>query len=295
MISVCIPIYNFDVNCLINQLSNAILKVNVSVEIILIDDCSRSEFKEKNQKSCSNHTYIELNENIGRAKIRNLFLDYVQFDYLLFLDCDSLIINENFLQKYMNTISSESCSVVCGGRLYPFEKVHRKKILSWKYGSKIESKNVIERIKNPHKTFMTNNFVINKHDFEQIKFNEFITNYGHEDTLFGFELMKLNKTIKHIDNPILNGDIEENEMYLYKTETALKNLILIVNNVKNKSFLEFVSILKFYDKSKMYHNLIFLFYKIFGKLTRYMLSKGFVNLKLFNFYKLAYFVNLKKS
>jgi hypothetical protein len=295
MISVCIPIYNFDVNCLVNQLSNAILKVNVSVEIILIDDCSNSEFKEKNQKSCSNYTYIELNENIGRAKIRNLFLDYVQFDYLLFLDCDSLIINENFIQNYIDVLSLNSFSVICGGREYTKEKTNRKKILSWKYGSKIESKNVVERKKKPHKTFMTNNFIIKKHDFEQIKFNEFITNYGHEDTLFGFELMKQNKKINHIDNPILNGDIEENEIFLLKTEDALKNLILIEKIILNQEFNQFVSILKFYDKNKIYTNLFYFIYKLFGKTIRLILSKGFVNLKLFNFYKLAYFVNLKKN
>lgn len=37
--------------------------------------------------------YIELKKNIGRAKIRNLFIEYTTNPYLLFLDCDTKIIS----------------------------------------------------------------------------------------------------------------------------------------------------------------------------------------------------------
>jgi hypothetical protein len=72
MISICIPVYNFNITSLISELSNQIDLLNTECEIIVIDDCS-DKFKRINQIACAKHTYIELSENIGRARIRNLF------------------------------------------------------------------------------------------------------------------------------------------------------------------------------------------------------------------------------
>ena len=47
--------------------------------------------------------------------------------------------------------------------------------------------------------------MISKTCFEQISFNEDLQGYGHEDTLFGYELDKKNIQIHHLDNPVLNG------------------------------------------------------------------------------------------
>ena len=90
MISICIPVYNFNITSLVNELSNQVNSLNIPCEIIVIDDCSEN-FKRINKIECEKHTYIELSENIGRARIRNLFLKYAKYEYLLFLDCDSLV------------------------------------------------------------------------------------------------------------------------------------------------------------------------------------------------------------
>ena len=53
-------------------------------------------------------------------------------------------------------------------------------------------------------------------------FNPLISGYGHEDTLFGFELEQNGIVIRHIDNPVLNAHLDSNTQFLYKTDAGPK-------------------------------------------------------------------------
>ena len=286
MISICIPVYNFNITSLINDLSNQLNSLNIQCEIIVIDDCSDS-FKKINKIKCGKHTYIELSENIGRARIRNLFLKYAKYEYLLFLDCDSLIKTTSFLFNYVEIIK-EKPSVVCGGRLYETNRVKREKRLRWKYGILRESQPCSVRQEFPNKSFMTNNFLISKKVFEENKFDERIVKYGHEDTLFGFSLKKRNIKITHIDNPIINGDVELNREYLNKTREGIINLISILNLTKyDKDLIDDITILSFYNKVRKIEKIVNLSFVISKPLIVFLLTKGYISLYLFDYYKLG--------
>jgi glycosyltransferase involved in cell wall biosynthesis len=273
MITICIPIYNFNVTPLINELSQQAKRVNVPYEIILIDDCSSEEFKQINEQACKKEVYIQLDKNIGRAKIRNLFLKYAKYDNLLFLDCDALIISKDFVSKYIESIRQNKYSIICGGRIYDNTRPGRNQMLRWKYGIKKESQPYNIRILSPNKSFMTNNFLINRKIFEQIQFDERITEYGHEDTLFGYMLKKKGIGITHIDNPVLNGDIENNAEYLGKTEKGIINLIYILSYVDHDNdFIRDVTILNFYKKinAKKLTSLIHVVFICFKPLLKFL-------------------------
>jgi glycosyltransferase involved in cell wall biosynthesis len=295
MITICIPVYNYDVRSLLNELAHQIESVSVSVEIIVIDDCSADVYKNSNKHVCKNHTYIELAENIGRAKIRNLFLAYANYDYLLFLDCDSLIKRPSFLASYVEIIN-EKPWVVCGGRVYEQKRPSRDKLLRWKYGVQRESQPYTVRSKFPNTSFMTNNFLIKREVLEQNRFDERITQYGHEDTLFGYVLKKRNIAITHIDNPITNGDFELNEDYLNKTREGIINLVHILNFTEgNDDLMNDITILRTYAQVKKIENLIWLPFAGMKPLLTFLLTKGFVNLVLFNFYKLGVLIEYKRN
>ena len=293
MITICIPVYNFDITLLVNELSHQANLLNIVYEIIIIDDCSEN-FKEVNKSICEDFYYIELSENIGRAKIRNLFLKYAKYDYLLFLDCDSLIGTADFLSKYIEIIDKVP-SVVCGGRVYDTSRPGKDKLLRWKYGIYRESQPCEIRQKFPHKSFMTNNFLISKKILEEIKFDERITLYGHEDTLFGFALKKRNITINHIDNPVINGDVEKNVEYLNKTKEGVINLIHILNFIEyDPDLTNDITILKFYNKVRKVENIINFTFIRSKPLIVFLLTQGYISLYLFDFYKLGIFIeNLK--
>jgi len=289
MITICIPVYNFDVTSLVNVLSSQAKSLSVQYEFIIIDDCSEN-FTIINKSVCEKYTYIELSENIGRARIRNLFLKYAKYEYLLFLDCDSLIGRTNFLLKYIEIIK-DAPSVVCGGRVYDTNRPKREKMLSWKYGILRESQPCSIRREFPNKSFMTNNFLINRKILDEIKFDERIVKYGHEDTLFGLSLKKENIIITHIDNPVINGDVELNSEYLNKTREGVINLINILDYTEYDSdLINAITILKFYNKVKKIEKIIYSSFVLFKPLIIFLLTKGYVSLYLFDYYKLGTFV-----
>lgn len=295
MLSICIPIYNFNASALIEELHKQMLACDEKTELIIIDDASSPIHKEKIRAAVAPHTYIELTENIGRAKIRNLFLQYVQYDYLLFLDGDSLMVRPNFISSYIQYVKQNAASIVCGGRIYPTTCPSRKQALSWKYGTFKESKNVLERNRNPNRSFMTNNFLIQKKLLSQIPFNEQLIQYGHEDTLFGYQLSKQHIVINHIDNPVLNGDIENNEVFINKTEKGIQNLIFICQSLQqDNSFIQNVSLLKTQSFIKRIHiSLCFRILFFFLQTPiRKALESGFAPLLLFDFYKLCYIIKI---
>ena len=294
MISICIPVYNFNITPLVSELELQMKQCELDVELVVIDDGSKEVFKTKNKVSLKKHTYIELPENIGRSRIRNLFKRYVNNKYLLFLDCDSRVVTSSFLNNYIDFLKPKT--VVYGGRTYPEKAPSKEQNLSWNYGKYTESKTASLRRKEPYLSFMTNNFLIDIEVFNRISFNETINTYGHEDTLFGYELFQNKIEIIHIENPVLNFDIESNGRFLKKTEQAIENLIKITNTYTNSSFFEHVRLLCFYKKrNKLELKIILLLFRVSKKQLKHQLLKGNDSKFLFVFYKLGYFITAKKS
>jgi glycosyltransferase involved in cell wall biosynthesis len=295
MISICIPVYNFDVTSLVSELSEQAKSLPKPYEVILIDDCSDNKYKAINRNVCKSFIYIELAENIGRSRIRNLFLRYAKYDYLLFIDCDSIIESSDFLLKYLEIIE-QNPGVVCGGRIYKKFRPPRDKMLRWKYGLFRESQPSDVRNKFPYKSFMTSNFLIDRKILAKIRFDERITKYGHEDTLFGYSLKKGNISIDHINNPVVNGDLENNMEYLNKTAEGIGNLVNIIRVTNyDKDLINSITILRIYSKVRRLEKFIKLSFIVLKPLIIFLLSRGYVNLYLFDFYKLGILIEEYKK
>ena len=167
--------------------------------------------------------------------------------------------------------------------------------LRWKYGKYNESQPLAVREKFPNSSFMTNNFIIKKNVFGLIKFDEKLSTYGHEDTVFGLELKSKQIEVHHIDNFIIDQYLESNEEYLKKVKESILNLVFISRNYDN-DFLNDIRLLRSYLLLKKF-NIIFLvkiYHFIFSNLSFFLLKKGFVNLKMFSLYKLGLFIKLAK-
>lgn len=299
MLSICIPVFNVDVRPLVQQLANQIAHADAPCEIILIDDASRLEVKKVNQTLVDCAQYIELPKNIGRSAIRNRFLEVAKQPFLLYLDCDAEIISDDFIQKYINFLRESSPEVVVGASIYQKEipdKLHR---LRWYYSVNRESKSIEQRLKFPQLGFKTNNFIIQKSLLEKIRFDERLKNYGHEDTLLGFQLKERNILIQHIDNPVRNKILDSNERFLEKTKEGIDSLVKIIGfDIPVQSFIRQVKLLSFYKKIQSNVFLWIAFkctFPFFGCAKRLLLN-GNTNLYLFDFYKLVLLHQaLKKS
>lgn len=226
MLSICIPVYNFDVRKLVYDLHRQANESLPDFEILLVDDHSDESYRRQNNelRLPEKVNYTELKENIGRSKIRNLLAEKAQFKNILFLDCDVEIIRGDFLSSYYRQ-TEQGEKVICGGHVYRESPPEPQKYLHWYYGTKREVKTAGERQKAPNDSFMTANFLISKELFGKIRFDERISGYGHEDTLLGYELDKLGIKTKHIDNPVLHAGLDTAAQFLEKTRESMRNLL----------------------------------------------------------------------
>ena len=294
MISICVPIYNFNVVNLINAILYQGEKSKNPFEIICIDDGSNEETLKLNSEINSRKSvnYITLKKNIGRSKIRNLFLEIANYENLLFIDCDCIIQSENFLEKYFEQLNN---AVVYGGRKHHENPPKNKnKKLRWLYGIKKEDQNFNYRVEYPYHSFRSNNFLIKKEILTKLKFNENIKTYGHEDTLLSLELKKNKIAIYQINNPVFHEGIEDNSVFLDKTKSAIKNLVLIEKSAQDTSSIKLVKTYNLINKLKITW-LIFSLSKTILKLLERQLLSSRPSLTIFNLYKLIHFLREKQN
>lgn len=290
MISVLIPVYNYQVFNLVKSIHTQLLLLNIEFEIICLDDASTKYVNENKIIKKFNNTFIfSLKNNLGRSKIRNLLVEKSIYNWLLFLDADVLPQNHNFLVNYINCIKKSSHKVYFGGVVYENNKPIKDKLLRWVYGKEREEINFNIREKNPYQYFLGANFLINKSVFTSIKFNESILKYGYEDVLFVEDLKRNYIEVKQINNAVFHLGLEDNLVFIEKTKEAIRNL----RKLNSEKIVDWksIKILKTYEKIKLYRlTWIFsLIYIVFNKILEWNLKSKSPSMQIFDVYKLTYF------
>ena len=293
MLSILIPVYNFAVKNLVNDLSLQAQHLKIPFEILCIDDASKVKYIKLNDglEKIKGVNYQFNKKNIGRSAIRNLLTDKAQYDYLLFLDCD-IKIADNFIKKYIDF--KDASEVIVGGVSYTdHKKIEKSKLLRWKYGKFREERKAHFRNQRPYASFSACNLFINKKVSQKIRFTESLTKYGHEDTLYGAELEFNSFTVIHINNPIVHLGIDEVSEFLEKTELAIINLFALQkSHPKACSNIKIFNYYTLFKKTLFLTKFIFLFCKY---CCRKLLIKGSANLVVFDIYKLSFMLCLKKD
>ena len=159
MISICLPVYNYDITDLNDELLRQAKGKAISIfEILVFDDFSISYYKKRNAavSTLTNVSYLEFDQNLGRSKIRNRLADFAKGNWLLFMDCDVIPDSPQFLYNYNRAINE--ADVICGGIGYGPKPLNDKLLLRWKYGVRRESKNASRRQMSPHASFLSKQF-----------------------------------------------------------------------------------------------------------------------------------------
>lgn len=291
MLSICIPTYNCNVVKLVADLSQQCQKAAIDFEILVLEDGSGEKFADENKaiENIKGARHIVSKENFGRSTTRNRLADAAQYEKLIFIDCDSAIPDTQYIIRYLE---KRNCEVVCGGTTYNERQYSPEISLRYTFGTRVEKTPATKRNLVPYSAFTTNNLMISKKIFEKIRFCEALKKYGHEDSLFGFELQENNISILHIDNPVIHTGIESNEKFLAKTRTGIENLIAIrqIEGV-NPKFFNHIRLCRHYAKLKKLHLLwtVRLSFRLFGKsLEKHLLTSRHPKLMFFNLYKIGY-------
>jgi len=298
-ISLLIPVYDYDIVALVHSMKSALGKVPEFCEILIGDDGSSAEYRDKFRSLEGDGVKVIFSEkNIGRAAIRNRLALSAKGDFLLFIDADTMLPGtaEAYLLKWLPLITN--FRVLCGGILYnDCAPGDPDKLLRWKYGKKKEQRKAAERNKYPHANFSTFNVLIDKSVFSKIRFNEELKQYGHEDTLLGYQLKKAGIDILHIDNGLIHEGLESNKDLLNKTKMGIENLSKLYDNVTDKkAFSETVRILRVYNRL-MFFRLTRILAGIFIRYRDRMeirLDSSNISLRLFGFYKICMFCTYRE-
>lgn len=293
MLSILIPVYNYNICTLVATLHRQALECEIPFEIICLDDRSQKFLIENQEISKLKNTgYSILKKNIGRSAIRNLLAQKAIYDNLLFLDADTIPVHENFILNYVAQIN-DSKKIVYGGIRYQDIQPSRNEVLRWIYGTKREALTVSDRNKSPYISFLTLNFLIKKSIFSEVNFNESIPNLRHEDTLFSFELMQNQIAIVHFENPVYHLGLENSQTFLRKSEEA----VVALKNLTDSNLIstEYVKLSYYFQILKKYYlqPVVAFGFRITKPLFLKQLLGKNPSLLLFDLYRLGYYCTLK--
>ena len=289
-LSILIPTYNGDCRALAAELSSQAEAIDgLDYEMIVADDGSSDTAK---RDACSEVgrlprcRFIARERNVGRAAIRNFLARQAAKPWLLFLDCDMLVVSSRYLISYLETDGD----VIYGGYRVRADSGNRsclRYIYEW---STQQEHTAEERRKRPYQHFHTCNFLVSREVMLAHPFDEQFRNYGYEDVLFGRRLREAGIAINHQDFFVAFLTFEDNASFVSKTEEGLRTLHQFRNDLRGYSrlltFAEGIHVAAVRTAIRLWHRLL-------GPLERSNLCGRRPSLRLFKLYKIGYFLSLK--
>ncbi len=288
MISVLIPVYNYNVAALVSHIHTQLQLCNVPFEIICLDDASSSEVINENDSisSLDFTSYLKSKENLGRTNARQYLSEKANYEWLLFLDADVMPKTELFISNYLKFIHSDY-EAVYGGFAYHEKTPDSNYMLRWKYGKTHEQISAKNRNNRPYKVIISANFIIKKPVFKDI--NSQIEQKGYGFDNFFAALLKARKIkVFHIDNEVYHLGIETSKVYLSKKEKAAETLLSLHNANKIRNHQN--DLLHLFIKLKRFrlHSIFSMVYKLFKKPLQHNLLSGNPSMKLLQLYRISY-------
>ncbi len=293
MLSILIPVYNYDVYPLVRELKKQADSLGIVYEIIVQDDVSQKFISENTAiNSLPNCTFSVNSENLGRGKNINLLCSSSKHDYVLIMEADALPESEFYLKNYIFLLS-EFSTIIFGGVKYSNIIPPKEKILRWKYGISRESKTLDYRLQNKYDFVFTWNLLLRKEILLKNPFPEFIREYGYEDAVFMKTLRVNSIPVLHIENPLIHYNDENSIDFIKKSESAVNTLHQLISNKKTEyKDIKLSSIYFILKKFYLIGVVKVIYTKNKQRILNNLTSEN-PNLYLFDFYKLGYYSILK--
>ena len=296
MLSILIPAYNYNITKLVRELHRQATESMADFEIIVMEDGSTLYLDENAQVAALlGCRYVRLERNVGRSAIRNRLADEARYGHLLFLDCDAEVMSPDYVRNYL-AFRNDEC-VVVGGTAYDGQEHDPRYSLRLKYGREREARSARERGRMRYKVFTTFNFMVSKSIFNRIRFDESICGYGYEDAVFAHRVAELGYDVLHIDNPLIHAGLDENEVFLQKAETGVRNLYALSRTGRYPYLQHESHLLHTFVRLQRWgaHRLCGWLYLCLRPAMRRNLLSSAPSLRVFDLYKLLYLCRLSSE
>ena len=264
---------------------------DIDYEILVADDASPDKDAiERNQaiNTLPHCRYIVKEQNTGAADTRNFLGRNSRYRWLLFMDCDIVIPDGHFLERYV----TDGHEGVVNGGICIVDNNSLRHNLRYLYEKSAEPTHTAERRQsNRYHEFRSTNFLIDREVFKASPFDERFTRSGYEDVLFGKILKQRKVPITHIDNPVMMTSFETNPDYVTKIERSMRTLHTFRQELKGYS-----RILTFDSGIHIpaIRSLIRLWHRAFGSWERRNLCGANPILRVFALYRLGYYLTIEK-
>ena len=270
-------------------------------EIIVADDCSTDAACIDANRVIGDMLhgrYLRMEQNVGRAQIRNVLISESRGDYVLLIDSDLFLCDDNYLYKY----ATSTADVVYGGTRIGGEGLamvdheanteNLKGNLRYIYEKKAEpSHRAVFRQLRPNQEISVCNLYARRDIMKAHPFDSRFKAYGYEDVLFGKRLAESGIEVTHIDNSVLINEFEPNSVFVKKTEEAILTLCRFEQDLEGYSNLKTkVSTLGRYIPLSLFR----LWHRIMKNKEKRNLTGSKPSLLLFKLYKLGFFLENRK-
>ncbi len=247
MLSVLIPTLRYDPSELVATLHHQLVQNRIPFEIRVSDDAPDSPMGEVHarlMKRFPECRAVIRPSNLGAFGNRMALANEAAYDRLLYIDEDA-VVTDGFIKRYQTHIEKKG-NVVLGGASFSSTPPSSPLLhLRWKVGVKRESTKAALRQQNPYAGFITCNFIIDAEVMKNLPKHPEVIGYGHEDTMMGYDLRYAFVPLTHIDNPIGHAQLDDAQVFLQKTRTAIANLARLITAGKID---EDVTLYKYYRK-----------------------------------------------
>ena len=290
-LSILIPAYNTVCVNMVAELQKQAEALGIDYEIIVVDDASPLHDTVRQNRVISDMprcTFIAKQQNSGSAATRNELTAQSRYRWLLFLDCDMQIPDSRFLERY---VSCQQDGVINGGISIGGNPTELKHCLRYRYEKREEPNHTAEKRQlRPYQSFRSTNFLAARDVMLRCPFDERFKRSGYEDVLLGKSFKQQKVTLTHIDNPLVMTDYEKNTDYVVKIERSLETLHAFRRELRGYSRL-----LTLADgiHIAVVRQAIALAFRLCRPLMRRNLCGSRPNLKLFDIYRIGYFLTLK--
>lgn len=243
--------------------------------------------------------YLRMEHNVGRAQIRNVLISESCGDYVLLIDSDLFLCDDNYLYRY----ATSTADVVYGGTRIGGEGLvmvdneanteNLKGNLRYIYEKKAEPLHrAVFRQLRPNQEISVCNLYARRDIMEAHPFDSRFKAYGYEDVLFGKRLAESGIEVTHIDNPVLINEFEPNSVFVKKTEEAILTLCRFEQDLEGYSNLKTkVAALGRYIPLSLFR----LWHRIMKNKEKRNLTGPKPSLMLFKLYKLGFFLENRKA
>jgi len=295
MLSILIPVYNYNVNGLVNELHLQASNESIDFEIICLDDNSDSSFIEINKsiESNSKTRFVLASRNKGIAGTRQELVNLAKYDWVLLVDADTRPKSKEYIKNYLKHVNS-GYEAIFGGFAYNENPPETDRLLRWRYGKKYEAINAKERNLKPFKVTIAANLLIKKYIYKNLHLDQ-PGNYYGMDLLFGPKLLANMTKVLHIDNHVFHLGLESSKSYLKKTEKAVETLWSIHKNNQLEQHQN--TLLSAYSRVKHFglRTLLSSSFRLLKKSIMKNLTGKNPSTRLFQLYKLMYLCQLSKT